>query len=45
MENGVLTVSNSERNVVDTVGSNEAVHRRLLSLGNVQENPGWHRSG
>jgi hypothetical protein len=45
VENSVLTVRDSEHNVVVTVGSNEAARRRLPSLGNAWENPGWHRSG
>ena len=40
MKKGVLTVRDSEHNVDDSVGGDEAVRRTLPSLRNAWENPG-----
>lgn len=44
MRNDVLTVSDNEHSVVDSVGVNEAAFPDIAEFGKRGKKPGWHRS-
>ena len=44
MRNDVLTVSDNEHSVVDSVGGNEATFSDIAKFGKCGKEPGWHRS-